>query len=100
LRGLRDSGMAAKIEPAHVSGKGAFARWSRLRHHAAHGFSDRLSNKNRHDHCQCRSSAGGIFLERVGAMLKMRYRFTDHDVAIVAKLALSRPEQPANPRRN
>jgi hypothetical protein len=49
----------------------------------------------------CRSSAGGIFLERVGAMLKMRYRFTDHDVAIVAKLAMAGLiQQPANPRRN
>ena len=43
----------------------------------------------------------GIFLERVGAMLKMRYRFTDHDVAIVAKLAMAGLiQQPANPRRN
>ena len=30
----------------------------------------------------------GIFLERVGAMLKVRGRFTDADVADVAKLAL------------
>ena len=42
----------------------------------------------------------GIFLERVGAMLKMRYRFTDHDVAVVAKLAMAGLiQQPANPRR-
>ena len=30
----------------------------------------------------------GIFLERVGAMLKVRGRFTDADVADVAKLAV------------
>ena len=30
----------------------------------------------------------GIFLERVGAMLKVRGRFTDADVADVAQLAL------------
>jgi hypothetical protein len=29
----------------------------------------------------------GIFLERVGAMLRVRHRFTDLDVAEVAKLA-------------
>jgi hypothetical protein len=29
-----------------------------------------------------------IFLQRVGAMLRMRHRFTDGDVADVAKLAL------------
>ena len=31
----------------------------------------------------------GIFLERVGAMLKVRGRFTDADVADVARLALA-----------
>ena len=30
----------------------------------------------------------GIFLERVGAMLKVRGRFTDADVADVARLAV------------
>ena len=30
----------------------------------------------------------GVFLERVGAMLRMRHRFTDLDVDDVAKLAL------------
>ena len=30
-----------------------------------------------------------LFLKRVGAMLKLRRRFTDGDVADVAKLALS-----------
>ncbi|MGB9314744.1 MAG: hypothetical protein WCB62_06925 [Pseudolabrys sp.] len=30
-----------------------------------------------------------VFLERVGAMLRMRGRFTDDDVADVAKLALT-----------
>jgi hypothetical protein len=31
----------------------------------------------------------GIFLERCGAMLKLRGRFSDNDVADVAKLALA-----------
>ena len=31
----------------------------------------------------------GVFLERVGAMLKVRHRFTDLDVDEVAKLALT-----------
>ena len=30
-----------------------------------------------------------VFLERCGAMLKLRYRFTDADVADVAQLALA-----------
>ncbi|MGC1622951.1 MAG: hypothetical protein WA759_09150 [Pseudolabrys sp.] len=30
-----------------------------------------------------------VFLERVGAMLKVRGRFTDNDVADVAKLAIA-----------
>jgi hypothetical protein len=29
----------------------------------------------------------GVFLERVGAMLRLRHRFTDLDVAEVSKLA-------------
>ncbi|MGC1856769.1 MAG: hypothetical protein WA725_08430, partial [Pseudolabrys sp.] len=37
-----------------------------------------------------------VFLERVGAMLRMRGRFTDDDVADVAKLALTGlAQQPA-----
>ena len=36
------------------------------------------------------------FLQRVGAMLRMRHRFTDADVADVAKLALTGlAQQPA-----
>jgi hypothetical protein len=30
-----------------------------------------------------------IFLQRVGAMLRLRHRFTDHDVTEVAHLALT-----------
>ena len=30
-----------------------------------------------------------LFLQRVGAMLKFRYRFTDDDVADVARLAMA-----------
>jgi hypothetical protein len=30
----------------------------------------------------------GVFLQRVGAMLRLRHRFTDHDVADVCGLAV------------
>ena len=55
-------------------------------HHAADAGIDRSAIKNRYGHGRERRA---VFLERVGAMLKVRHRFTDLDVDEVAKLALT-----------
>lgn len=97
--------MAAEIIPARVPGKGSeclsggvppnafFAHWSLLRHYRRMvGLSDPQLKIVMTAANAVPVERRSVFLERVGAMLKPRGRFSDDDVRQVAALAMASSE--------